>query len=236
MKGKWLRRGMVLGLAAAFGSLCGCGIASRSPSAVVFTEATEPSKPQPVQLAFPHTLPDSTLVAEELVSYYGQYWEDGSGDMVEDVAGLMLYNPTDRMIEFGAIALEQAGEQLYFFVYQFPPMSRCLILERDRKPCRAQEVTACRELCVRWDHQEISREELDYVGLGPMLTIVNRDSRRQDHVTLWYKQYEKEGDYYMGGAAYSAHVFFLQPEERRTITPEHYYAGSAKIVAIKLET
>ncbi len=235
MKGKWLRRGMVLGLAAAFGSLCGCGMMPRSPSAVVFTEATEPSKPQPVQLAFPHTLPDSTLVAEELVSYHGQYWEDGSGDMVEDVAGLMLYNPTDRMIEFGAIALEQAGEQLYFFVYQFPPMSRCLVLERDRKPCRAQEVTACRELSVRWDRQELSREELDYVGLGPMLTVVNRDSRRQDHVTLWYKQYEKEGDYYLGGTAYSAHVFFLQPEERRTITPEHYYAGSARIVSIKLE-
>lgn len=235
MKGKWLRRGMVLGLAAALGSLWGCGIMPRSSSAVVFTEATEPSKPQPVQLVFPHTLSDSTLVAEELVSYYGQYWEDGSGDMVENVAGLMLYNPTDRMIEFGAVALEQAGEQLYFFVYQFPPMSRCLVLERDRKPCRAQGVTACRELSVRWDHQELSREQLDYVGLGPMLTVVNRDSRRQDHVTLWYKQYEKEGDYYLGGTAYSAHLFFLQPEERRTITPEHYHAGSAKIVAIKLE-
>ena len=161
MKGKWMRRGMVLGLAAAFGSLWGCGIIPRSPSAVIFTEASEPSKPQPVLLAFPYTLPNSTLVVEEIVSYHGQYWEDGSGDMVENVAGLMIYNPTDRMIEFGAIALEQAGEQLYFFVYQLPPLSRCLVLERDRTTCRAQEITACRELSVRWEYQELSREQLD---------------------------------------------------------------------------
>ena len=234
MKRKWLRRGMVLGLAVALGGFTGCGAIAHAPPAVVFSEATEPAK-SPVQLNFPVTLPDSTLVAEELVSYHGPFWEDGSGEMVKNVAGLMLYNPTDRMIQFGAIALEQAGEQLYFFVYRLPPMSRCLVLERDKKLCNAREVTACRELCVRWDYQEMSRGELDYVGLGPTLTIVNRDSRRQEHVTLWYKQYEKEGDYYLGGIAYSSHLFFLQPEEQRTITPEHYYAGSARVVAIKLE-
>lgn len=234
MKGKWLRRGMVLGLAAALGSFCGCGAVFHSPPAVVFSEPTETTKSQPTQLNFPITFPDSALVAEELVSYHGQFWEDGSGEMVKNVAGLMLYNPTDRMIQFGAIALEQAGEQLYFFVYQLPPNSRCLVLERDKKRCNVQEVTACRELCIRWEYQELSREQLDYVGLGPTLTIVNRDARRQDHVTLWYKQYEKEGNYYLGGTAYSAHVFFLQPEERRTITPEHYYAGSARVVGIEL--
>lgn len=235
MKGMWFRLGMVLGLAATFGIFCGCEAVVRSSPEVVFAEPAEPTKSQPVQLNFPITLPDSTLVAEELVSYHGQFWEDGSGDMVKNVAGLMLYNPTDRMIQFGAIALEQAGEQLYFFVYQIPPKSRCLVLERDKKLCNAQEVTACRELCVRWDYQELSREQLDYVGLGPTLTIVNRDSRQQNHITLWYKQYVKEGDYYLGGTAYSTHLFFLRPEERRTVTPEHYNAGSARVVAIKSE-
>ena len=235
MKGKWMRRGMVLGLAAVLGGFCGCAAVFRSPPTVVFSEPSEPTKSQPLQLNFPITFPDSTLVAEELVSYHGQFWEDGSGEMVKNVAGLMLYNPTDRMIQFGAIALERAGEQLYFFVYQLPPMSRCLVLERDKKLYNTQAVTACRELCIRWDYQEMSREQLDYVGLGPTLTIVNRDSRQQDHITLWYKQYVKEGDYYLGGTAYSAHLFFLRPEERRTVTPEHYNAGSARVVAIKSE-
>ena len=96
-------------------------------------------------------------------------------------------------------------------------------------------VTACQELCVRWDQQEFSREQVDYVGLGPLLTVINRDARELKHVTLWYKQYVQEEDYYLGGGVHSAHVFFLQPEERRFLTPEHYDAEHARIVGIKLE-
>ena len=232
MKGKWLRRGMVAGMAVILGSFGGCTPVV-SPLATAATESSiKPTEIQPAFLEFPQTLPDSALIVEEIVHYQGRYWEDGSGDMVENVAGIMLYNPTERMIEFEAIALEQDGEQLYFFAYQLPPKSRCLVLERKRKVCQPQKITACRELSTRWSHQELSRERVDYVGLGPLLTIVNRDSDQQEHITVRYKQYVKEGDYYLGGVAYSAHLFALQPEERRTVTPEHYHAGKARIVAI----
>ena len=232
MKGKWLRRGMAVGIAAALGNFCGCGLIIQPPILNTAISSVKPTQIQPSFLEFPQTLPDSTLIVEAIVHYQGRYWEDGSGDMVQDVAGIMLYNPTDRMIEFEAIALEQEGEQLYFFAYQLPPQSRCLVLERKRKTCEAQKISACRELSTRWGHQEFSRERVDYVGLGPLLTIVNRDSGQQEHITVRYKQYVKEGDYYLGGVAYSAHLFALQPEERRTVTPEHYHAGKARIVAI----
>lgn len=234
MKEKWMHLGMILSFAA-ISSLCGCGVVCNVPTSTMQAESTESVQIQPVQTEFPIPLSGGALVAEKLVSYQGPFWEDGSADIVENVAGLMLYNSTDRMVEFAAVVLEQAEDQLYFFVYRLPPKSRCLILERDRKPCQ-EEISACRELCVRWDYQELSREQLDYVGLGPLLTVVNRDSHRQEHVILWYKQYVKSDDYYLGGVAYSAHMFFLQPQEQRTIMPEHYDAGNARVVAIKLET
>lgn len=235
MHGRWMRRGMALGLAA-MGFLCGCDGRMQTSTPMVWETATEATQAPLTPLSFPITLPSSTLVVEELVSYQGQYWEDGSGDPVEGVAGIMLCNPTNRMIEFASFALEHAGEQLYFFAYRLPPMSRCLVLEYNRKNCTTQEVTACRELCIRWDQQEFSREQIDYVGLGPLMTIINRDARQLHHVTVWYKHYVQEEDYYLGGAAYSAHLFFLEPEERRTIQPEHYDAGHARIVGIQLET
>lgn len=228
MKGKWLRRGMAAGLALALSGLCGCTLPTKLPKSTAPSVSTKPAKP----LEFPYTLPDSTLVVEELVCYRGNYWEDGSGEMVEDVAGIMLYNPTNRMVEFEAVALEQGSDTLYFFAYQLPPMSRCLVLERNKKGCASESITECRELSTRWDHQDLSRERVDYVGLGPTLTIVNRDSGQQAHITVRYKRYVKEGDYYLGGVAYSTHLFCLQPEERRTVTPEHYQAGKAKIVSI----
>ena len=228
MKGKWLRYWMAAIFVLLFGGLCGCALPEKLPESTMPTVITQPAKP----LEFPYTLPDSTLVVEELVSYRGDYWEDGSGELVEDVAGIMLYNPTNRMVEFEAVVLEQGSETLYFFVYQLPPMSRCLVLERNKKVCAPESVTECRELSTRWNHQELSRERVNYVGLGPTLTIVNRDSAEQKHITVRYKRYVKEGDYYLGGIAYSAHLFCLQPEEQRIVMPEHYQAGKAKIVSI----
>lgn len=234
MHRRWMRRTLALGLAA-IGMLCGCDTQTHNAAPVVWEEATEEVKAAVTPLEFPVALLGGTLVAEELMSFQGSYWEDGSGDLVENVAGLMISNPTNRMVEFASFVVEQAGERLYFFAYCLPPQSRCLVLEYNRKACIPQEVTTCQEMTVRWDQQELSREQVDYVGLGPLMTVINRDVRQLTHVTVRYKQYVQEEDYYLGGAVHSAHVFFLQPEERRTIQPEYYEAGCARIVGIQVE-
>ncbi len=236
MNRKRLGRILVLGSILGICVLGGCARQTAPPVKLLWTEPTEETQAKPAPLSFPVTFSDSALIAEELMAYKGPYWEDGTGDAVENVAGLMLQNPTDRMIDFGAFSVEQAGQTLYFFVYRMPPQSRCLILEYTKKPWVDADATDCRELGIRWDHQEFSREQLDYLGFGHRLTVINRDCRTQNHVTLWYKQYVKEEDYYLGGAAQSAHVFFLQPQEHRTVTPENYNAGNARIVAIRMES
>lgn len=220
---------------AVIGMLCGCTGNVHTPRQSDHPTGTEAKKIQCLPMEFPAALADSRLVAEKIVHYSGAYWEDGSGSTVENVAGLMLSNPTDRMIEFVSLVVEQAEEHLYFFAYRLPPMSRCLVLEYNKKTCDPQKVTDCRVLTLRWDRQDFSRQQVDYVGLGPLMTVINRDARELGHVTVWYKQYVKSEDYYLGGAAQSVHMFSLQPEERRTVRPAHYEAGKARIVAIELE-
>ena len=227
----WLK---IVGILALAGTLCGCTdtkAANVSPSSVNTAAATQ-KHPETVQ--FPLTLPDSGLIAEGLRSYQGRYWEDGSGDFVEDVAALMIYNPTDRMIAFAAVAVDTPEGALYFFAYRLPPKSRCLVLEFDRKTCNSEKIPDCRELTVRWGTQELSRERIDYVGLGAQLTLVNRESQTMEHVTVWYKQYVQSGDYYLGGKAFSAHLFSLQPGQQYTTRPEYYDAAHARIVGIEL--
>ena len=230
----WMRRTLALGMAA-MGILCGCDTQMETVAPIIWEETTEIEQVTATPLEFPVTPLGSMLVAEELICYQGPYWEDESGDFIENVAGLMISNPTNRMVEFAAFVVEQAGERLYFFVYCLPPMSRCLVLEYNKKACDPGLVTACQELCVRWDRQELSREQVDYVGLGPLMTVINRDARQLTHVTVRYKQYVKEEDYYLGGAVHSTHLFFLQPEERRSIMPEHYDAGHVRIVEIEIK-
>ena len=233
MKGKWLW-GI---LAFLWVGSCMSGCDTREvPPVFTETESTAAGLELASGLAFPYTMSEYSLVAEGLLSYEGQYWEDGSGDEVRGVAALMLFNPTNRFISFGAFAVEQGGKHLYFFAYQLPPMSRCLILEKNRQAYSSQPVSQVRTLSVQWDYQEMSREQIDYLGFGPQLTLINRDVRQQEHVTVFYKRYEKKENYYLGGVAYTAHFFSLETQEHRTVSPSHYDASHAKIVAIKLES
>ena len=229
MHKRWKRR--VLALSLAMSILCGC----EQTAAPVVLELPAREQVAVKSLEFPFTLPESRLVVEEIMCYAGPYWEDGSGEMVKDVAGLMLYNPTDRLIDFAAFSLEQAGKKLYFFVYHLPPQSRCLVLEYQKNSCDPALVTDCTQLNVRWGHQEFSREQIDYVGLGSSMTLINRDARLLKHVTIWYKRYVQSETYYLGGAVHSAHVFDLQSGEERNLYPEHYEAGSTRIVGIDFE-
>lgn len=236
MRGLWFRRAMFLLIVGVLGWVFMVGY-DHGEQAHGLSQETHSTQTNPVEsgLRLPYTLSGSGLIVEEIVSYDGVYWEDHEGDIVSQVTALMLYNPAERMVQFGAVALEQDGKQLYFFVYCLPPKSRCLVLEKHKQPFSNAAITQCRELNVRWDYQDLKREEVDYVGFGQSLTVTNRTSRQQKHVTVWYKQYAREEECYLGGVAYSAHLFRLNPGEQRTLTPTHYEAGQSKVVSIDLE-
>lgn len=229
-----MHRKRVLALLVVSCMLCGCSVHSQDETPdFVQNAVTKVTRTEP--LKFPLELESSSLVAEEIVCYEGEFWEDGSGRYVENVAGLMLYNPTDRLIEFAAFALKQEETTLYFFVHHLPPQSRCLVMEKNGQACNAEKIIQCRELTVRWSHQELSREQIDYVGLGPIMTIVNRDSRELSHVVVRYKRYVSGDDYYLGGTVFSVHLFNLQTEERREVQSEQYITSDARIVGIEIK-
>ncbi|MBE6917224.1 MAG: hypothetical protein E7470_04905 [Ruminococcaceae bacterium] len=202
------------------------GEAGELPQETIPTDTSEPQG-----LHFPFTLA-SGLVVEEMVSYTGTFYEDGSDEPVRDVAALMLYNPQEKTVRFGAVALEQEGKQLYFFAYCLPPGGRCLILEKQRSAYRESSVTDCRELSIRWQRYDLQSEQVRYVGFGENLTVVNHSPQRRS-ITVWYKHYDHEKACYLGGVAYSAYYFMVAPQEQRGLTPSHYHAGSSKVVAVE---
>jgi len=226
------KHGQILLVAALAVTLCACGGESsvaeeRSAELPAFFSMPIESCPG---VTFPCTLADG-LVAEELMAYDGPFWEDGSGAPVSGVAALMLSNTGTRMIEFGVVTMEQEGKLLHFFVYDFPPGSRCLVAECQQQPFFQGGIEACRAGILRWSYQEMSREEVNYVGTDERLTVVNRTSRMQN-IVVRYKRYDKEGDYYLGGMAFSAHFLGVKPQDPKTLAPEHYHAGMAKVVSV----
>ena len=231
---RWYR---VMAILTAAGGIVALFLTRGSSSAEPVTQQTQAIETSPAVagLIFPYTLPENGLVLEGTVSYSGTYVEDDSGDEVTDVTGLMVYNPCDRMVRFGAIALEQDGKQLYFFLYCLPPGGRCLILEKNRHPFAEHPLSECRVLTMRWEYQDLHSEQVYYVGFGEELTVVNHSVKQLRHVALWYKRYDRERDCFLGGVAYSAHVFRLHAQAKRVLTPQYYCAGDAKVVNVELE-
>ena len=231
---RWYR---VMAILTAAGGIVALFLTRGSSSAEPVTQQTQviETSPAVAGLIFPYTLPENGLVLEGTVSYSGTYVEDDSGDEVTDVTGLMVYNPCDRMVRFGAIALEQDGKQLYFFLYCLPPGGRCLILEKNRHPFAEHPLSECRVLTMRWEYQDLHSEQVYYVGFGEELTVVNHSVKQLRHVALWYKRYDRERDCFLGGVAYSAHVFRLHAQAKRVLTPQYYCAGDAKVVNVELE-
>lgn len=231
---RWYR---VMAILTAAGGIVALFLTRGSSSAEPVTQQTQAIETSPAVagLIFPYTLPENGLVLEGTVSYSGTYVEDDSGDEVTDVTGLMVYNPCDRMVRFGAIALEQDGKQLYFFLYCLPPGGRCLILEKNRHPFAEHPLSECRVLTMRWEYQDLHSEQVYYVGFGEELTVVNHSVKQLRHVALWYKRYDRERGCFLGGVAYSAHVFRLHAQAKRVLTPQYYCAGDAKVVNVELE-
>ena len=151
MHRRWMRRTLALGMAA-MAILCGCDTRMHTVAPTIWEEFAEEEQVTAAPVKFPVTPSGSTLVAEELVSFQGPYWEDGSGDLVENVACVMVYNPSERMVEYAALAVEQGEDMLYFFIYALPPQSRCLVMEYNRKSSGTMGADAVREVSIRWEN------------------------------------------------------------------------------------
>ena len=98
---------VVLCLALIFG-ISGCSHREIMP-AFQHTEAASAMEMAHTEqpLAFPYTLPDSGMIVEDMVSYSGTFRENGKEEKAENVAALMLHNPSERMVEFAAVSVEQ---------------------------------------------------------------------------------------------------------------------------------
>ena len=230
------KRRYVLLTAALVGiTLCGCG---EKPVAMAMDSAVLPggsgiSLEADASVSFP-CVPAEELMVEAFTSYDGMFWEDGTGEEVSGVAALMVANTGTRMIEFGAVTVEQGGRMLHFFVYDLPPGTRCLVAERLRQPYSEGDARGCTAGILRWIFLEMSREEVNYVGTDERLTVVNCAARTRN-ILVRYKRYDPEGAYFLGGMAFSAHFFGVEPQIPKTLTPEYYHAGQARVVSVTTE-
>ena len=194
---------------------------------------TEPTEPDNTCL-FPYTIADSTLVIEQINSYDGIFFEDGSDKEVTNVTAMVLTNTGDVCVEYVTVTIERDGTKLNFAASAIEAGGTVVVMEAgctqfaagEYRNCTA-EIAVIQEMLMTRD--QISVEENPEGGL----LVTNLTDADIPCVRIFYKFYMQDTDVYVGGITYTAKVLNLASESSCIVTPSHYFPGYSKIVMVK---
>ena len=183
-----------------------------------------------VRTGFPMAVAGTDLIVRGLSSYQGPFWEDTSDEEVGNVAALLIEN-TGGYVAEGAVVLEWGEDRMVFELYDVPPESQVLVLEKDKQAFRTGIPTEC----YGWE-MEMYPEMRGYVAVEPLgeRSILVNNCTDQVIPVVWicYRSYDPQSGVLIGGISYGIEVRNLQPEECRVVTPGHYIRDSSLILYV----
>lgn len=200
----------------------------------VFSPTEIPAEPEmtaPKALEFPIVVTDTGLIVQNMAQYEGPFLEAEDQEPVARVAALMIYNPGSKMITSAELVLTQGGRTLRFFFTCLPPQSRVLVLEKNRQLYSSEPVRSCQ--CLSFTEEMPQSSSIQVTDSENGLAIVNFYDEDKT-VTLYYKQYITDGNFYLGGVTGQTRVEHLAAGENREILAAGYAPGYCRIVAVKL--
>ena len=182
----------------------------------------------------PYSIPGSGLVIEQINSYDGLFFEDGSDKEVSNITAMILANTGDDCAEYIDITFARDGVKLKFIASALEAGGRMVILEADGKPfsdgtysnCVA-DVATLTEFTM--SENQVRVEENAEGGL----IVTNITEKDIPCIRIFYKFYMTDSDVYVGGITYTAKATDLAAGASCTITPSHYLKGYSKIIMVK---
>ena len=185
-------------------------------------------------LELPCVARGSELIVEKIVSYEGEFWEDGTNAYAVNIMALVVYNPASFGIRKAEIVLLQGQRQLTFHISYLPPDSRVLVQERCRNAYVPGDLTQCRCTFLEKMDWQTAPLSLESTGTGT-LRLKNEADTPFSSVTLHYKQYDKISGLYLGGISHQLTASPLAPGESLHLSPAHYTENRSRVVLIETE-
>ena len=219
-------------------------LSPKPPSGGNHTENTPPStQPGSTQkpteepdrsIRFPYAIPDTNLVIEQVNSYNGIFFEDGSDRVVANVAAIVLTNKGDSCVEYVNITMKCGDIQLQFTGSTLDAGARMIVLETDSKSLPNGKYTDCTTEIASVTQLVLSEEQVrvEEQENGSLL-VTNLTEDKIPCIRIFYKYYMDDVDVYVGGITYTTKVVDLEAGESCTVTPSHYYSGFSKILMVK---
>lgn len=181
-------------------------------------------------VSFPYNISCTSLMVENISSYDGPFYEDGSGREVLNTAAILLRNTGKEMVPYAHIILRTKSASYIFDGYMIPPGAAVLIPEKYALPFISQEQIIS---CFGWstilpqsDAYDIAVEE---VGMGE-IKVTNLSDNEISNLKLYHKTYLPENNLYIGGAAFVSRIDCINVGETVVISPKHFVTGYSRII------
>jgi len=179
--------------------------------------------------AVPIAIPCTPLIVENLSTYDGSFFEDGSGREVRDVAAVMLYNSKDTIIPYAFVAIYTENCRYTFEVSMLPPKSAVLVPEQNAKTLKENRIVQAYGWAAGSALENPVKINIEEIGMGS-LKITNESGLKIHNLTIYHRTYIPEEEFYMGGTAFITEIPYIAPGETVNADPSNYAAGYSRVV------
>ena len=187
------------------------------------------------RMTFPVEVPNTCLVAEQIVMYEGAYLEEPQSDEVVSVAALLVRNTGQYGIVCATVILEAEDTVFIFEADTIPPGEAVLVLEKNKRAFGPEKFIACTGSAVSdtsdWD--EADAVEIACVDMGTV-TVSNRTDKVLSGIYLYYKNYILDPGFYVGGHSHMYLIERLEPGQKIYINPVYYAKGYSRFARIDI--
>ena len=236
MKNSLLTAGILLaGLALFMGTLTVAGAAIRQPvTGTVLTVKSGDETLPTEEVLFPFSIEGTPLTVESLVVYEGPALEEGSDEPLVDVLAVLLQNTGSEEVLSAQILLQGKDVIHRFSGSHIPAGGKALLIEMNNAPWSHYLYSSCSGTAVLAAETGYSSDEIrvEESAMGE-LTLTNLTGQKLTGLCMYHKSFLEGMDICIGGITYLTDIGTLEPDEIRTITPEHYATGYSKVIRIE---
>ena len=191
---------------------------------------------EPTQLSLPFCIEDSSLVAMQIYSYDGPFWEDGSGEFLENVFALLICNTGNDAVLSAELTLYCDDAQLCFAFDILLPGESVLVPERNAQKFFKAEIRSY-ALNAVYDNTLLTAVGIDLQETGDrIITLTNLTESTFYNICIYYKSCIPGLSYCVGGKSFCYFITSLKPKECIQIQPYIYASGYSKILYISTKS
>lgn len=194
----------------------------------------QPVETEPQTLSFPWTDAESGLTVEQVKSYDGAFFEDGSDAEVSGVAAIIVKNDSGKCVDYAKIQLNGLQKTFVFEATGMDAGATMVVLEAGKGAFVEQAYGSMTAEPAYSDGFERSEELIRVEEAGKKkLKVTNLTQEEIPCVRVFYKFYLQDKDVYLGGITYTARITGLAAGDSVTVKPSHYSSGRSRVIMVK---